>query len=263
MRCLAQTRVKFLDQARLAQPWFADDQHQLPIALARTLPAPHEHGDFLFAPHQRREVALTRPTPATARANNPVQRHWLGHALEIVAAVVLGDEQPGDLALHPRRHHNTARVGQGLGSRRDVRYVAEYLPGRIDHHGAQVDGDPRRERRPAGVLIVAVQLGQGALDRQRRPHRPLSVVLLRCRIPKQRHQPVAELLGDFATHFCDGGLCRVHIRADEIAPLFSVEFRGDASRIHEVAEHHRHVAALAGSPWPWFDWRGGDRRCSY
>jgi hypothetical protein len=41
--------VKFFDQSRLAQPWFADNQHQLALASARPLPAPHEHGDFFVA----------------------------------------------------------------------------------------------------------------------------------------------------------------------------------------------------------------------
>jgi hypothetical protein len=43
-----------------------------------------------------------------------------------------------------------------------VRNVAKYLPGRINHHGAQVDGGPRRERRLAGAL--------GALDRSDTSH---------------------------------------------------------------------------------------------
>src|SRR5262249_30387019 len=113
---------------------------------------------------KRREVALTRPTPATARANNPVQPHRLGQSLEIVAAVVLGDEQAGDLALHPRRHHNAAAVGQGLGTRRDVRYVTVYLARRVGHHGTKFDCDADGECWPTSVLVLAVHLVQGALN---------------------------------------------------------------------------------------------------
>ena len=39
---------------------------------------------------------------------------------------------------------------------------------------------------------------------------------------------------------------RVEIAADEIAPVLGVEFRGDAGRADEVAEHHGQVAALGG-----------------
>ena len=60
VRRLAQPGVKFLDQARLAQARLADDQHQLPVALPRPLPAPHQHGDFLVAADERREMALPR-----------------------------------------------------------------------------------------------------------------------------------------------------------------------------------------------------------
>jgi hypothetical protein len=54
VRRVAHSGMKFLDQARLAQSWFADNQDQLPIALARTLPAPHQYADFLVATNEWR-----------------------------------------------------------------------------------------------------------------------------------------------------------------------------------------------------------------
>ena len=45
-----------------------------------------------------------------------------------------------------------------------------------------------------------VEVGERALDRERCAHRALGVVLLRDRIAEQRHQTVAELLGDMAAH---------------------------------------------------------------
>ena len=146
MRRVAQPRLKFLDQPRLAQARLANDQHQLPVALPRPLPAPHQHGDFLVATDQRREMALPRAASATARPHEPEQRHRLRHAFEFVAAALLGDEQAGDLALHPRRHHDRARLGQRLRPRRDVRRVAENLARRIDHHRPAFDPDARGER---------------------------------------------------------------------------------------------------------------------
>jgi hypothetical protein len=41
--------MKFLDQARLAEPRLADDQDQLAVALPRSLPPPHQHGEFFLA----------------------------------------------------------------------------------------------------------------------------------------------------------------------------------------------------------------------
>ena len=143
VRSVAQPGMKFLDQARLAEPRLADDQHQLPVALPRPLPAPHQHGDFLVATHERREMALPRAASAAARPHEPEQRHRLRHAFEFVAAALLGDEQAGDLTLHPRRHHDRARLCQRLHPRRDVGRVAVNLARRIDHYRADFDPDAR------------------------------------------------------------------------------------------------------------------------
>ena len=93
--------VKLLDQARFAEARLADDQHELALALPRPLPAPHQHRNFLVAADERRQLALPGAPAAAARAHDPEQRHRLGHALELMRAALLGDEQAGDLALHP------------------------------------------------------------------------------------------------------------------------------------------------------------------
>jgi hypothetical protein len=59
--------MELLYEPRLADPRLADDEHQLAVALPRPLPAPHQHGDFLIATHQRCETALPCATPAAAR----------------------------------------------------------------------------------------------------------------------------------------------------------------------------------------------------
>jgi hypothetical protein len=70
----------------------ADNHHKLPIALPRPIPAPHQHGDLLVAPNERRELALAGAASAAARADDPEQRYWLRHALEFMAAALLGHE---------------------------------------------------------------------------------------------------------------------------------------------------------------------------
>ena len=119
--------MKLLDQPRLAQPRLTNDQHQLAVALPCPLPAPHQHGDLLVATDERREMALPCAASTAAGANDPEQRHRLRHAFELMAAALLGDKQTCDLALHPRRDRDRTRFGQGLGTGRDVRHVAEYL----------------------------------------------------------------------------------------------------------------------------------------
>ena len=63
--------MEFLDEPRLADPRFADYQHQLAVALPRPLPAPHQYGDFLIAAHKRRQMTLPGTAPAAARPNEP------------------------------------------------------------------------------------------------------------------------------------------------------------------------------------------------
>ena len=191
---------------------------------------------------------------AAARPHQPEQRRRLGHALERVGAALLGDKQTGDLALHSRRDHDRARLGQRLHPRRDIGDVAVNLARRIDHHRAGFDPDAGGELRLAAAGILAVQLGKRALDRQRRPRCAFGVVLLRHRIAEQRHQPVAELLGDMAAHLRHRRRGGIEISADQVAPLLGIEPRGNAGRADQIAEHHREVAALAGG----FS-RGGDR----
>jgi hypothetical protein len=63
--------MKFFHHARLADTWLADDQHQLAIALSRSLPAPHQHGDFLVATDEWREMTLPCAASTAARPDQP------------------------------------------------------------------------------------------------------------------------------------------------------------------------------------------------
>ena len=164
-----------------------------------------------------------------------------------MAAAFLGDKKACDLALDSPGDHNRTRLSQGLGSRCYVGHLAEYLSRRVDHHRPQVDGDACGQRWLAGALVLAVQLGERALYGERRSHRPLGIVLLRHRIAEQRHQPVAELLGDLTAHLRDCRRSRIEIGANQVAPFLGIEPRGDAGRIHQIAEHHCDVPALAAA----------------
>ena len=79
--------------------------------------------------------------------------------------------------------------------------------------------------RLAAAGVLAVQFRERALDRQRRPRRALGVVLVRDRIAEQRHDAVAEFLGDMAAHFLDCRRCGIEIGADQVAPVLGVELR--------------------------------------
>ena len=108
-----------------------------------------------------------------------------------MAATLLGDKQPRDLALYSRRDHDRLRLGQRLCPRSDVRHIAENLAARVEHRRASVDGDSCGQGGFARAFVLAVQFRQRALDRERGAHRALGIVLLRDRIAEQGHQSVA------------------------------------------------------------------------
>ena len=60
---------------------------------------------------------------------------------------VLGDEQPGDLALHGCGGDDRTRIGDALRTRGDVRRFAEHFAGRVHHHRAGIEADAGGELR--------------------------------------------------------------------------------------------------------------------
>ena len=94
-------------------------------------------------------------------------------------AALFGDEQPGSLALNVHGDEHRPRLGRGLHARGDIRRVPEHLAGRVDDHGPGLEPDARGELRRAFARVLGVDLRERALDRQRRPHRALGVILLR------------------------------------------------------------------------------------
>ena len=101
-------------------------------------------------------------------------------------AALFRDEQPGDLALHPRRDQDRARLGQRLHPRRDISDVAVNLACRIHHRRTGFEADAGGKLRLAGASILAVQFAKRALDRQRCPRRAFGIILVRDRIAEQR-----------------------------------------------------------------------------
>jgi hypothetical protein len=149
----------------------------LAVALTRALPAPHQHRHFLVATDERRQVALSRATSTAARPHQAEQSCGLGHTLQRVGAALLSNEEPGDLALHPRRDQNRAGFGERLHPRRNIGYVAVDLARRIEHRWARFDADAGAQLRLASGAILAVELDERELNRERCPRRAFGAVL--------------------------------------------------------------------------------------
>jgi hypothetical protein len=190
---LAKRRAKLLDETRLADAGFADNERELARAIARPLPAPTQKFELLLAPDEGRERARASAPPA-ARPHDAVERHRRRHAFELARAAVFGDEQPRNLAQYIRGHEHRSGLGQALNARRDIGRFTEHFARRLDHHRPQLEPDARGELRRAFGGVPGIHLSKGALDRERCPHRAFGVILLHVRIAEQGHQPVAEPL---------------------------------------------------------------------
>ena len=195
---LAKRRAKLLHEARLADAGFADNERELARAIARPLPAPAQEVELLLAPDERGERARASAPPA-ARAHDAVERDRRRHAFELGRAAVFGDEQPGSLALHVRGHEHRARLGKALErARRHWALRRTLRPSPSTTTGPELEADARGELRRTFDGVPCIHLSKSALDRERRPHRAFSVVLLRVRIAEEGHQPVAEPLQHMA-----------------------------------------------------------------
>jgi hypothetical protein len=71
------------------------------------------------------------------------QNDRIRHALEFVAAAILGDEQARDLPLYPRCHYDRTWLRQRLHPRRYVGRIAINLARRIDHYRTDFNADAR------------------------------------------------------------------------------------------------------------------------
>jgi hypothetical protein len=133
-----------------------------------------------------------------------------------------------------------------LNARGNVGRFAEHFASRFDHNRPALDANASDEFRGARAGVFVVQFGERALDSERGANRAFGIVLLRDRVSKQRHQPVAKRLGDTSAHLRHRLRRRVEVRANEIAPILRIELGCDARRAYEIAEHHRDRAALGG-----------------
>jgi hypothetical protein len=163
-------------------------------SLARALPAAREQRELLLAADKRRQGARPTAPAAAAGANDTKELNPLSHASERPRAFVLGDEQPGRLPQHARGDEHHPRFGRSLHTRRDVRSFAEDFAGRLHYNRPGLKTDARHKLRRAAAGVASVEVGEPALDREGCAHCPLGVILLRLRVAKEGHQPVAELL---------------------------------------------------------------------
>jgi hypothetical protein len=71
MRHVHQLRVKLVDQARLAKARLSEYQHELTVAMPRSLPTSHQDGHFFGAANEGSKLALPSTAATATGANKP------------------------------------------------------------------------------------------------------------------------------------------------------------------------------------------------
>ena len=196
----AQLDHELLEQAALADARLAHDRDQVrPRALDRSL-------DQRAQERQLGLAADERPERAPAAAVRPDRRHPLdgvggdraGPALDPQRTRRDGARERLDGPEGALAHQDLARLSGLLQARGQVDRLAgdqEVAAGaRAGDDEAGVDPDPQVHAHVAPLG----QAGQARAHHDRRPHRPLGVVLVRGRHPEHRHHGVADELLDGA-----------------------------------------------------------------
>src|SRR5262245_21276090 len=94
------------------------------------------------------------------------------------------------------------------------------------------------------LLQTSIEVPHGSKNSQPSPYCSLGVILMGLGIAKIDEETITKELGDVpiiaSNHLRTGGL----VGTDHGPVLFGVELGGEFGRIHEVAEHHRELAAF-------------------
>ena len=194
VRRLCEPRVELLDQSRFAEPRFAHDQHELTFAGPSAFPAARQQDQFLITTDKGRLGAHAAPSSAAARANDAKKLNRFSNPFEFVRALLLGDKEPGDLALDGRGDQDCSRLGSSLHACGDIWRFTKNFAGRVNDNQAALEAYTRRQCRRTLGCVSRIEVPERPLDGERGPYRALCIVLQGLWITEESHQPVAELL---------------------------------------------------------------------
>jgi hypothetical protein len=114
-----------------------------------------------------------------------------------------------------------------------------------DHDLAGVEAHAHGKGEAALALHLVRVAPQAVAQMQRRPARPLGVVLVGNRRTKQRHDPIARVLVDGALETVDAVRQDLEEAIQDPVPLLGVHLLGELDGALHVGEEHRHLLALA------------------
>ncbi len=220
------------------------------------LPGLGQARQLVVAADQRGQPAFPcdlEPADGAGRPQNAMHGDEPGHALELLRAQGLGHE----VALHqiPGRVADHHRLGRGdrLQASGDVGSLAHdrhplprlahaHLAG--DHHPG-VDADPHPQRDAVLVTQPDVELLQFVQHREAGVYRALGAVLARLRVAEVDEDAVAGITGGVAVEAIGGARTRLLVAGEDLPEVLGIERLGQRRGADDVAEHHRHMAAVS------------------
>src|SRR5215468_6196835 len=105
------------------------------------------------------------------------------------------------------------------------------------------------------LLQTSIEVSHGSKNSQTSSDSPLCIIFMGVGIAEIDEQTVTEQLGDMPIVALNHVGTHPLIGTHHVPPVFRVELRGKLRRVHQVAEHHRELAAF-GFWWKWFEgWR--------
>src|SRR5271167_1528841 len=128
MRGRGQSLAKLAHQARLADSRFTHDRHNLPLAIARPLPAIPQKPRFIVTSKKGRKTVYHRRSQTISRTAQPhdsIQLDRFGDSLNLMSAALLYHEQARNQPVNGRSDNHCIRIGRRLYSRSDVGSIAE------------------------------------------------------------------------------------------------------------------------------------------
>ena len=193
--------------------------------------------------HKRRLQALRpeRPRPPGRHAQRAIERHRLGLPLQLEASGAFIENGRFGRTLRRLTDKHDAGISGRLNPACGVDEIARHHPLTLSmKRDRGLPGEDTDAR-----LQVRVELGNRSHEVERRPHRPLSVVLLRNRRPPHRHHRITNELLHRAAIQRNKPAARVEIARQKLTHLLRIPRLRQPRKTNQIREQHRHQTTLS------------------
>jgi hypothetical protein len=247
--------AEFVEEARLPHPRLAHDAYQLAAAGFGPSQALVQQAEFPFAAHQLCEAAFhthVQPRSPAAAADHPIDLNRLAPSLDRDRPQAFASDVSFDKSVRGIGDEDGSGFGQRLYPRRQVGRVPhcgvvhpQVVADPPDHDEAGVEAQTELELHASVLLELLAVTAKCFLDRQRRLDAAKGVILQGHGRPEEGHQAVPQELIDGSFVAMDGLRHEAQSPVHDLVHGFWVQALRQSGGVHDVAEQHRHLLALA------------------